>query len=145
VLVPRAGAEPVRIDSLVETQWAQRIAIADPRGDASGALAEALFGRLGIRRAVDGKLVYVGRTRQVLERLSRGEVDVGFALASELVGPAAAGLQIADRASDDRGARYPIAIVAASPRLVAARQFVDEVLHGEGPRALAAVGLTVPQ
>jgi hypothetical protein len=57
-------------------------------------------------------------------------VQLAFARGSEPVAPGEHG--------------YPIAVVDETPRVAAARDFLDELLHGEGPRAFAARGLATP-
>jgi len=119
--------------------------IADSRGEGAGAASEAALGRAGIRRAVDPKLAYVGTVKQALEQLVAGQADVTLAFASDLTAaPDPAALQIAEWVVDDPHLRYPITILAGTPRLAAARAFLDEVLHGDGPKLLAAQGLLAP-
>ncbi len=140
VLVARAASPPATWRTLGNATWVEHLALADGRGDATGQLAEAALGRLGLRRILDGKLLYTAHAEQSLERLARGDAQLALVRASDLLGHD--GLQIADR---DDGARYPIALLAASPRAAAARDFLDEVLHGDGPAAFAKAGLLPPR
>lgn len=136
VLVARAGAPKLALASLPPA--VHKIAIGDGRSDPTGAAAEAALGRLGLRRALDARLDYVPRSELALARVAEGKDDAAIVRASELAG--LGGLQIAERLAGG-DPRYPIAIVAGTPRLTAAREFLEEVLHGDGPRALAAAGL----
>jgi molybdenum ABC transporter molybdate-binding protein len=138
VLVEREGAPRITVKQIAQAPWAQRLALADGRGDTTGAAAEATLGRLGVRRELDGRLLYVARAPQVIDSVLDGRAELGLVRGSDAVGKS--GLTIAERLAGD-DARYPIAIVAATPRLAAARDFLDEVLHGAGPQALAAHGV----
>jgi molybdate transport system substrate-binding protein len=148
VLVTRSGAPALRLATLPVTPWLDKLALADSRSVPSGRAAEAALGRLGIRRALNEKLLYLGAPDEVLRAIASGQAQAGLVFASELAsaGDATAGsrLAIADRLPDDPHARYPVAILAATPRLTAARQFLDELLHGAGPAALTAAGLLPP-
>src|SRR5207245_943129 len=55
-LVTRLRAPELRLRTLAATEWAHHIALGDSRSDPAGMAAEATLGRLGLRRAVDGKL-----------------------------------------------------------------------------------------
>lgn len=141
-LVTRAGAAEARLKTLPITPWVQRLAIADSRGDPTGMAAEAALGRLGVRLALDKHLRYVSRGADVLSAVAKGEADAGLAFAADVAQFAdAKALHVAERIADERRARYPIAILAGSPRVPAARRFIDEVLHGEGRTVLAQKGL----
>lgn len=139
VLVARSGAPPVTLKTLPLTPWPRKIAIADGRSDAVGAAAEAALGRLGLRRTLDPRLLYTSTTELALERLIEGKADLAFARGRDLIGKD--GLQIVDRALDGARTGYPIAILSGSPRVAAAREFLDETLHGAGPKAFTALGL----
>jgi ABC-type molybdate transport system substrate-binding protein len=107
-LVVRPGAPELRLSS-VASSWVQKVAIADGRSDSTGAATEAALGRLGIRRPIDPRLLYTASEQDSLEKLSRGEVDAAFALATDVAAwnarDGAARLQIADRYLDDPDAR----------------------------------------
>jgi len=124
--------------------WVRKVAIGDSRSDLTGAAAEAAMGRLGIRRAIDPRLLYVGGGDDALRRVAKGEADVAFALSTDVVAWNAHGdpqLQILDRY--DERTRYPIGILSSTTHLPAARALVDEVTRGEGPKLFAAKGYTV--
>ncbi len=149
-LVARSGAAEAHLKTLAVTPWVQKIGLADGRGgDSAGLGAEAALGRLGLRRALNERLSYMGTGTMVLEQLAKGALDVGFAFSADVgtynAAHPEAPLQIADRVADDPHARYPIAIFLGTPRLAAARQFVDEVLHGEGQKLFADKGLLPPR
>jgi ABC-type molybdate transport system substrate-binding protein len=147
-LVARAGAGDVRIRTLTVTPWVKKVGIADGRGDPTGAATEAALGRLGIYREVHDRLVYTGSEKEAIERLGRGELDVAFALATDVAQwnakEGVAHLQLADRYVEDPRARLPIGIVQGTARISAARALVDEVLHGDGQKLFAQKGLLPP-
>lgn len=147
-LVTRAGAAEVKLRTLSVTPWAKRIGIADGRSDPSGAAAEAAMGRLGIRRALADHLVYQASQQLALEKLAKGELDVAFALSTDVAQwnakEGAAKVQIADRFTDDPRARLPLAILMGSQHAGQARMLVDEIVHGDGQKLFAQKGLLPP-
>jgi molybdenum ABC transporter molybdate-binding protein len=145
VLIARAGTPAVPLARVAITPWVQRVAIADGRADATGAASEAWLGRAGVRRQIGAQLDYVAGPAQVLDAVTAGRAQLGIVRASDLARATdARGFVVVDRAPDDTHARYPVGIVSTSPRVAAARDFVDELLHGEGPRSLAVHHLMSP-
>jgi len=147
-LVTRAGAAELRLRSMASAPWVKKVAIADGRGDPTGAAAEAAMGRLGNRRELADRLVYTGNETLALEKLAHGEVDVAFALATDVAQWNAhegnAKLQVADRLGEDPRAHLPIGVVAGTQHLAAARALVDEVMRTDGQKLFAQRGLLAP-
>jgi molybdate transport system substrate-binding protein len=145
VLVARPGLKDLRLKNLAQVK---KLALGDPRSDATGNAAEAALGRLGVRRALDGKLLYVAAENGALERVARGEADAALVLSTDAVAWNAAHpgeqLPVVDRYTDDRRTRWPLAIVAGTPRISAARLLVEDVMTGEGRHTLDEKGYFLP-
>jgi molybdate transport system substrate-binding protein len=145
-LITKATAPDLKLRTMVATPWAQHIALGDSRSDPAGIAAEAALGRLGVRRAINDKLRYLSGSPEVVSDVAAGRSEAGLAFASDVaLSPESKELKIADRTPDDPRWRYPIAILAGSPHAAAAREFIDELLHGKGPELIAQKGLQPPQ
>jgi molybdate transport system substrate-binding protein len=130
VVRPDAPADGLEVRNLASTAWVKRVALADPRGLPSGALAEAALGRLGLRRELSPKLLYVATPKQVIERVLSGKADAGFVLTTDL-GPKPA-VKVADDDVERQSACYPAAVLRSTRHLEAARLFLDELTEGAG-------------
>ncbi len=82
--------------------------------------------------------------KSVLQKVSTGEADAGIVYVTDVT---AAGSKVTGvTIPDDQNviATYPIAVVKASTHAAAARAFVDEIVSGDGQKALLARGFLGP-
>jgi molybdate transport system substrate-binding protein len=79
-----------------------------------------------------------------LQKVASGEADAGIVYVTDVTaaGTTVAGVPIPD--DQNVIATYPIAVVKASTHLKAARAFVDEIVSGDGHKALLARGFLGP-
>ena len=79
-----------------------------------------------------------------LQKVVSGEADAGIVYVTDVTaaGTTVAGVSIPD--DQNVTATYPIAVVKASTHLKAARAFVDEIVSGDGHKALLARGFLGP-
>jgi molybdate transport system substrate-binding protein len=140
LVVVRPDSPAIHVRQLVETTWVKRVALADPRGLPSGALAEAVLGRLGLRRELDHKLLYVATPKQVIERVLSGQADAGLILTTDLGTKPA--VKVADDDVERQSACYPVALLKTTRHLEAARLFLDELTEGAGRQAFSRRGFS---
>jgi molybdate transport system substrate-binding protein len=130
--------------SLLEPAVA-RIAIGNPKTVPVGQYAEESLRSLGLWDRVRGKLIFAENVRQVLDYVSRGEVDVGFVYSTD-VAVRAGRVKEAFRPPEDtyQPVAYPAAVLAGSrePRL--ARALVDALASAEAHAVLRRLGFRVP-
>jgi molybdate transport system substrate-binding protein len=118
-----------------------RIAVGKPRTVPAGQYAEESLRALKLWDRVRGKVVFAENVRQVLDYVSRGEVDVGFVYATDAA-TRAGRVKEAFRPAEDthRPIVYPAAVVAASRRPALAGAFVDFLAGAEAQTALRRFG-----
>jgi len=122
-----------------------RIAIGNPKTVPVGQYAEESLRALGLWERVHPKLVFAENVRQVLDYVSRGEVDVGFVYATDAATRAGRVKEVF-RPSEDtyRPVVYPAAIVAGSREPALAAAFLDVLGTREGQAVLRRRGFQPP-
>jgi molybdate transport system substrate-binding protein len=119
----------------------QKIAVGNPRTVPAGQYTEQVFDKLGLKDAVQPKLVLAEDVRQVLDWVIRGEADAGIVYATDerIAGDRAS---VVATASEDthEPILYPIAIISNSQQKQAAQEFIGLVLSAEGQAILQKYG-----
>jgi molybdate transport system substrate-binding protein len=142
VLITPADA-PTRLDSFdrLAQDSVRKIAIGNPQTVPAGQYAQQLLTNLKLWDRVQAKLVLAEDVRQVLDYVTRGEVEAGLVYASD-VAPTNTKVLIAARApaTAHDPILYPVAVVKDSPHADAARQFIALVLSPEGQSVLTKYG-----
>jgi molybdate transport system substrate-binding protein len=119
----------------------KKIAIGNPRTVPAGLYAQQLLQKLQLWSKVESRLIVAENVRQVLDYVSRDEVDAGIVYGTD-VQAAHGTVRVAARADDrDYGPiLYPLAAMQNSAHGRAARGFVDFVSSPEGARVLSKHG-----
>jgi molybdate transport system substrate-binding protein len=122
----------------------KRIAIGQPKTVPAGQYAQEVLNNLKIADALASKLVYGENVRQVLDYVSRGEVDAGVVYATDAEAAGAA-VRVAAKAgaSTHRPIVYPAAVIKQANHADLARQFLDYVCGEAAGQVLAAHGFVV--
>lgn len=119
----------------------ERVALGDPRTVPAGQYARESLERLGLWERLGSKLVLAANVRQVLEWVSRGEVDAGLVYATDAKLP---GARVREAftvpASSHAPIVYPAAVVVATHERLLAGAFVDLLAGREGRAVLARHG-----
>jgi molybdate transport system substrate-binding protein len=121
----------------------KRIAVGDPAFVPVGRYTEHALRAAGLLDALRPKLIPANSARQVLDYVSRGEVDAGFVYATD-AGVAKDKVKIVAEPGGHDPIVYPIAVVAASGRRGLAAKFLGFVLGTEGRAILARYGFAAP-
>lgn len=141
--VPADGAVTLAgLAGLARTE-VRRIGIGNPASVPAGRYARDALRAEGLWEPLQPKLISADTVRQVLDYVSRGEVDAGFVYATDAA-IAKERVRVAAEIPTVRPITYPIAVVAGShqPRLAAA--FVDYVTGPLGRRVLERHGFGSP-
>lgn len=136
---------PAKLKDLTSlaTPAAKRIAIGNPDSVPVGRYTKAALTKTGLWDAISGKFVLAESVRQVLDYLSRGEVDAGFVYATDAK-------QGGDKVKTilevpvETPVAYPIAVLEGSKDKKDAAAFVAFVTSPTGQAILAKYGFKKP-
>ncbi len=144
VLAVPAGnpAKVAKVEDLLGKAVA-RVGIGSPETVPAGTYAKKALTDLGLWESLSPKFIPAESVRQVLDYLSRGEVDAGFvyATAAKKAGTAVAVVGVVPRSET---VLYPAAVVAASAQKALAKAFVDYLVSAEAAAAWEARGFSKP-
>ncbi len=121
----------------------KRIAVGKPETVPAGLYTREALKKDGMWNALEPKLIYADSVRQVLEYVSRGEVDAGFVYATD----AAVVRNKVRVISDIKGHKpvvYPIGVVSSTKNRAAALSFIKYLLSDKGRAILARYGFSKP-
>ncbi len=143
LIVPKDAKAPVKdIKGLAAAEVA-KVSLGNPETVPAGRYAKEALTNEGIWDALAPKLILAENVRQVLDYVSRGEVDAGFVFSSDVV-IAKDKVQVVAKAEQHQPILYPIATIAATKKKELAERFIAFVLSPEGQRALQEFGFEKP-
>lgn len=124
----------------------RKIAIGNPKTVPVGRYSEESLRTLGLWGSLQPKFVFAENVRQVLEYVSRGEVDAGFVYTTDAA-VRAGRVREAFRPPQDsyRPVVYPVAVVAASKHPELGRAFIDLLVGPQGKAVLSRLGFRPPE
>ncbi|HET6231149.1 MAG TPA: molybdate ABC transporter substrate-binding protein [Longimicrobiaceae bacterium] len=143
LVVPAAGASPVRGFADLALPAVKRVALGEPASVPAGEYAGQTLAALGLTAAVKPKVVYAQSVRQVLAYVERGDVDAGIVYRTDAAASAKVRVVAEAPSVTHRPIVYVIAVVKASGDAAAATAFAAYVLGPEGRAALRRHGFTV--
>jgi len=119
----------------------RKLAIGNPKTVPAGQYAEQVLRNLRIWESLEHRLVPAENVRQVLEYVSRGEVDAGIVYATD-VSLSRGKASIAVSAPEDSHAPilYPVAVVKEAGSPQQARAFIDFTLSRHGQAIMEKYG-----
>lgn len=141
LIVPKDSK--VKINSFAEltNSEVQKIAIGEPKTVPVGQYTEQLLAKLNLKNELQGKLISAQDVRQVLDYVSRGEVDAGIVYATDAK-IANNKVEIAAISPEDshQPILYPITIIKDSANKELANEFIETLLSAEGQNILQKYG-----
>jgi len=120
-----------------------RISLGNPETVPAGRYSKEALMNEGLWDVLLPKFILGNSVRQVLDYVSRGEVDAGFAFTTDAI-------QMKDKVrivltAEKHGLiSYPIAVVAASRKMELSQKFIDFVRSEEGQEILSRYGFGKP-
>ncbi len=105
----------------------KRLALGNPETVPAGRYAQEALTKAGLWESLKSKFIYGESVRQVLDYVSRGEVDAGFVFATDAA-IARGKVKMVAAAQGTQPIIYPVALVAASPKKALAQSFLDFIL-----------------
>ncbi len=140
VLVVPTGSVAKGLKDL-EGGTVRRIAVGKPETVPAGRYAKEALEGSGMWGRLEPKFIFAGSVRQVLDYVSRGEVDAGFVYATD-VAAASGKVQVVSEVGGHKPVVDPIAVVSASKNKPAAAKFIEYVTGPRGRKVLARYGFT---
>jgi molybdate transport system substrate-binding protein len=122
-----------------------RIAIGNPKTVPAGQYTEESLRALSLWERVQRKLVLAENVRQVLDYVSRGEVEVGFVYVTDLAVRSGRVKEVFRPGEETyRPIVYPAAVTTDSRHSRLGRAFIDLLVSGEGQAVLRRHGFLPP-
>lgn len=145
-LVLAAPADnPAKLKDLASltTPAAKRIAIGNPDSVPVGRYTKAALTKAGLWDAISPQCVMAESVRQVLDYLSRGEVDAGFVYGTDAK-QGGEKVKVIAEVPVETPVTYPMAVLAGSSAKADAAAFVAFVAGPKGQEILATYGFKKP-
>jgi molybdate transport system substrate-binding protein len=122
----------------------KRIAIGNPKSVPAGKYSEETLKNLHLLERLKEKLVYAENVRQVMDYVSRGEVDAGLVFFSDTF-TRMSGFKMAGKVPDGshEEINYPIAVVRGTANESLARLFIQTVISKKGKEILKKNGFAL--
>lgn len=117
------------------------ISLGTPDTVPAGKYAQKALTAAGLWETLEPKFIYAESVRQVLDYLSRDEVDAGFVYETDAV-KAGDSVVIVENIPLESPVTYPLAVLASSQQPDLAKEFVAFVLGDQGQAILAARGFS---
>jgi molybdate transport system substrate-binding protein len=143
VTVPKDSKMVIKGVKALSESKISRISMGNPETVPAGRYAQEVLSKAGLWEGLKPKLIYAENVRQVLDYVTRGEVDAGFVFATDAA-LAKDKVQVAAVAEGHQPIRYPLAVVAATKRKDLSQRFIDFVLGNQGQDILAGYGFGKP-
>lgn len=143
VIVPATGGKPPKALADLTQPAYGRVAIGLPASVPVGRYTKASLEKAGLWTAIEPKMIGAQNVRQALDYVARGEVDAGFVYATDAA-LVADKVHVALTVPTEVPVRYPVAALAASANLAAARQFAAFVQQPAAQAVLAKYGFGKP-
>lgn len=135
LITPAGSARPIKSFRDLEDPSIKMIAIGDPAFVPCGRYTREILENMGLWKALKSKLIFGEDVRQVLEYVSRGEVDAGVVFATDAAIKSGK-VKVAAIAPENthQPVVYPAAVVKGTKEPALAGRFIDFM---ESPDALA--------
>jgi molybdate transport system substrate-binding protein len=121
----------------------KRVALGNPATVPAGRYTQDALTKAGLWDGLQPKLIMGESVRQVLDYVSRGEVDAGFVFATDAA-IAKGKVKTVTEAQGHQPIVYPVAIVSASPKKELAQEFLNFLFTPEGMEILKKYGFGQP-
>jgi molybdate transport system substrate-binding protein len=120
-----------------------KIALGKPETVPCGRYTQEALTNEGLWESLNSKFIPGDSVRQVLDYVSRGEVDAGFVFATDAA-IAKDKVRIVATMEKHKPIVYPVAVVAATQKKELSQRFIDFVLSKEGQDVLSQFGFGKP-
>lgn len=139
LIVPAGGVSPVK--GVSDLEKARRLAVGNPDSVPAGRYARDSLTSLGKWEALQPAFIMGESVRQVLDYVSRGEVDAGFVYATDAF-VAGDKVDIVATMTGHEPVLYPVAVTASAGDKQLAGSFEDFLFSAEGMAILRKFGFS---
>lgn len=122
----------------------KRVAVGNPATVPAGRYTKEALEKAGLWDQLSPKFILAESVRQVLDYVSRGEVDTGFVYSTDAA-IAKGKVKVIQTVTQHAPILYPIAVTAATAKQALAQSFVDFVVSPAAQEILAKFGFGKPQ
>ncbi len=143
LILPHGAKTPVKALQDLTAGEIGKIALGNPDTVPAGRYAQEVLTNEGLWEELKPRFIFGESVRQVLDYVSRGEVDAGFVFATDAA-VAKDTVSVALEATKHKPITYPIAVVGSTKNRDLATLFVNFVLSGEGREILFSYGFKKP-
>ncbi|MDR1776567.1 MAG: molybdate ABC transporter substrate-binding protein [Desulfovibrio sp.] len=140
LIVPAGGKKPAK---LADLKSFGRVAVGNPESVPAGRYAREALSAAKLWDDLQPKLILGASVRQVLDYVSRGEVDAGFVYATDAKKQAGK-VDVVMKAEGHTPVLYPIAVALTGKNPKMGQAFLDYALSSEGQAILAKHGFAKP-
>jgi molybdate transport system substrate-binding protein len=143
LIIPAESKLALKTPNDLKLPEVKKVALGNPETAPVGRYTKEALTGLGLWNALIPKFIYGETVRQVLDYVSRGEVDAGFVYATDVV-IAKGKVRTITEVKEHKAIVYPIAIVATSGKKELAQSFINYVLSPEARIILGKYGFGRP-
>jgi molybdate transport system substrate-binding protein len=143
LIIPHGAKTPVKALQDLTTKEIGKVSLGNPETVPAGRYAQEVLTNEGLWEELKPRFIFGESVRQVLDYVSRGEVDAGFVFATD-ARVAKDHVSVAMETPKHKPITYPISVVGSTKNKDLARRFVDFVLSREGQEVLFTYGFKKP-
>jgi molybdate transport system substrate-binding protein len=121
----------------------KRVAVGNPASVPAGRYARKALIQAGLWEALQAKLIMGESVRQVLDYVSRGEVDAGLVYATDAA-VARGKVKVVATVQGPQPIVYPVALLSASPKQALGQEFLDFLFAPKSRAILSKYGFGEP-
>ena len=143
LIIPLGSKIPIKGPQDLTAKEVAKVAMGNPDTVPAGRYTQEALTNEGLWEKLSPKFIPADSVRQVLDYVSRGEVDAGFVFATDAA-IAREKVQGVATLEKHQPILYPLAVVAATQKKELAQRFIDFVLSKEGQEILSKYGFGKP-
>jgi len=143
LIVPAGSKMPIKGPQDLLAKEVTKVALGNPDSVPAGRYTQESLKNEGLWEKLSPKFIPGDNVRQVLDYVSRGEVDAGFVFATDAA-TAKDKVQVVATLTKHQPILYPVAVVAGTQKKDLAQRFIAFVLSKEGQEILAKYGFGKP-
>ncbi len=143
LILPAGSKAPIKSPQDLLAKEVTKVAVGNPDTVPAGRYSQEVLKNEGLWEKLSPKFIPADSVRQVLDYVSRGEVDAGFVYATDAA-IAKDKVEVVATLAKHKPILYPVAVVAGTPKKDLAQRFLTIVLSEEGQKILAKYGFGKP-